>query len=68
MEDDEIGMPAFLTDGDVIPAQVVVIQLCLQTLGEASLSTGHARSDRTQRGNQRGHALLLFLLPVQELR
>ena len=51
----EVRMPVARPDGHVVPAQVLVIELVVQTRREAAFPAGHARQAGAAARNQRGH-------------
>lgn len=59
MNDDKVRMRLLGADGHVIPEHVIVFELLLQPLGQASLARRHAPNARPHRRNQYRHFLLL---------
>lgn len=54
MEDDEIGMPRRRPEGDVVPAEIVVFELGLQTLRQSALAAGDRSAGNLPQYHERG--------------
>ena len=55
VQQDEVRMPLAWTERDVVPAQVVVLELVDQALGEAALAGGGAAGEAGEGGDEGGH-------------
>src|SRR5690606_6787629 len=56
VEDQEVGVLVAGPDGDVEPAEVVVLQEVAETVGEAALAGGGAAACRVRAGEESRHA------------
>jgi hypothetical protein len=57
MQHDEIGMGVSGADGYVVPDEIVVIELLLQTLGRSAFTLRHASDAGTQCGDDGCHRM-----------
>ena len=63
MQDPTVGVRLFGADGHVVPEQVVVFELLLQSLGETFLAIGHARKASAERRYESGHVVVSNCVP-----